>query len=271
MTDPMCHHSLRLAACALLASTVACSDAEPTRPTAPDGSRTAPEVAAMSLSPGYRTTDIDGSIILDAGLLDAGGRAVSGAPVEWTSVDPALATVDQKGNVQPRQAGVARVAARSGRAADTAVVAVLGKKDLLVTVLPGGELRAWRAPGRAVSVPVTIDLMKVGASGDLGSIQLDLTYDPSVLDFVAARPAAKGLAAANLVKPGLVRFAFAATESQGRQRFRLLTLQLRVRKNARPGRVAALGVSFAGRPTSTGLAAYAQPMVVAGRIVVGKR
>jgi hypothetical protein len=264
--------SLVTAIGSLLALAAACSGPVPTDPSS-GGPATSPgpSVASMTLSPGYRTTNTDESIILDASLLDAEGRAISAAPMEWSSVDPALVTVDERGGIHPRQAGVARVAARSGRAADTAIVAVLGERDLLVSVLPGGAVKTRRAPGRAVSVPVTLDLSKVSRSGDLGGIQLDLTYDATLLEYVAARPGLAGAAVVNLVRPGRVRFAFASTDPQGRARVKLLTLHLRVKRGAKTGRTAALGVSILGRPFSTDFEAYRKPRTVVGRIIVAKR
>jgi hypothetical protein len=258
---------------ALLASTVACSgDA-----TAPDFTGLpggdpvdppAPTVAEVSLSPTYRTASPGETVAFTAHLYDAAGRALSGPTVEWSSVDPELLQVDATGRVSPQHAGVGRVVAHSGTAVDTALVAVLGAHDLLVSALPTGTVKASRAPGQEVSIPVTLDLSRVSSAGDLGAIQFDVSFDPAVLEYVSSAVSVAGVAAANLVEPGRVRFAFAGTEAQGKALIPLMTLTLRVKSQAAAGSFSGFAVSFVGQPMSTGFDAYQSPMSVAGTVVV---
>jgi hypothetical protein len=258
-----------------LATTAACSG-DATAPDFTDLTGRTPEptpaqVASVSLSPEYRAAVPGEKIAFKANLFDAEGRSLSGLTVEWSSVDPSLLQVDDAGNVSPQREGVGRVVAHSGQAVDTALVAVLGEKDLLVAALPEGAVKARRAPGQTVSVPVSIDLSRVSTSGDLGSIQFDVTYDASVLEFVSTAANVAGSAAANLVEPGRVRFAFAGTEAQGQAQVKLLTLELKVKSGAAAGSYSSFGISYAGRPTSTGFDAYQSPMTIAGSVVVASQ
>ncbi len=76
-------------------------------------------------------------IVADA--QDAAGAAVGATSVKWTSLNPAVATVDGAGLVTARANGVARVAAEYGGRADTARVEV---KQLVasIAVTPGAPV-----------------------------------------------------------------------------------------------------------------------------------
>jgi hypothetical protein len=100
-------------AAALLAG--ACSDS-----TGPgDGAR------RVVIDPGEGTLQaLQDTLALSAVVTDASGRPLPGVPVEWASLDPAVASVDALGRVVSRDAGTARITASSGTAADTAEVTV---------------------------------------------------------------------------------------------------------------------------------------------------
>jgi hypothetical protein len=191
--------------------------------------------------------------------------------VEWSSVDPSLVQVDAQGTVNPARVGVGRVVAHSGQAQDTAVVAVLGAGDLLVSALPDGGVKASHAAGETVRVPVALDLSRASGNGDLGSIEFDVTFDPKVLEYVSSSTDATGASAANLVEPGRVRFAFAGTDPQGKAQIQLLTLSLKVKADAAAGSFSPLSIVYSGVPTSTGFQVYKSPLTVAGKVVVAKK
>lgn len=274
--NPIHRHSMLALSLALLASSVACSG-DATAPSFTDltGGTTPPPAAApvatVSLSPTYRASSPGEQVAFKASLFDAQGRSVTGASVSWVSADPSLVKVDQAGNVSPQQEGVARVVANAGQAVDTAIVAVLGSQDLLVSALPEGSVKISKAAGQEVSVPVSLDLSRVSPTGDLGSVQFDVTYDPRVLEYVSSAVNVSGAAAANLVEPGRVRFAFAGADPQGQSLVKLLTLSLRVKSGAPAGAYSSLTVTFAGLPTSTGFKSYRSPLTVAGTVLVANR
>jgi uncharacterized protein YjdB len=91
---------------------------------------TQPAVAAVSVSPRQDTIRAIGfTRQLTATARDAQGNVVTGAAISWTSLNPAVATVNSEGNVTAKAAGLALVMAAaagcSGCMADTAGVHVI--------------------------------------------------------------------------------------------------------------------------------------------------
>lgn len=224
--------------------------------------------ARVAVSPAFASVDAGGTTPLRAAALTAAGDTVRGAEIAWSSTAGAVATVGATGTVTGVAEGQARVVARSGTLSDTATVAVLGARTLLSTAFPGAALRADVGAGQTFTVPVVLDLAKVGSDGDLGSVQFDLAFDPAVLQYQSAASTLQGAAETNLASPGRVRFAFAATAPQGSARLTLVTLTFRVAPGAAAGTLAALDLTYTAAPTSTGFAAYDLPVAVDGRVRV---
>jgi hypothetical protein len=227
-----------------------------------------PQVARVAVVPGFATVDAGGTATLRAAALAASGDTVRGAAFTWSATPEAAATVSTAGVVTGVAAGQARVAARTGSFADTATVAVLGARTLLSTAFPGGTIRASVAAGQTFTVPVVLDLSKLGSNGDLGSAQFDLVFDPAVLQYVSAASTLQGAAETNLVSAGRVRFAFAGTSAQGSARPTLATLTFRVAAGAAAGTQTPLDLVYTVAPTSTGFAAYEIPLAVDGVVRV---
>jgi serine/threonine-protein kinase len=95
----------------------------PIEPQAEDPVSPALRVAAIDVSPRTVTLAAGGSAALRATPRDAQGAVVSGATVEWSSSDPAVATVSTAGAVTAVAPGNAAITARSG--ASSAAVAVV--------------------------------------------------------------------------------------------------------------------------------------------------
>ncbi|HEX2188611.1 MAG TPA: Ig-like domain-containing protein [Longimicrobiaceae bacterium] len=224
--------------------------------------------ARVAVAPAFATVDAGGTATLRAAALTAAGDTVRGAEIAWSATPGTVATVGATGVVTGAAEGQARVVARSGTLADTATVAVLGPRTLLSTAFPGTSLRADIAAGQTFTVPVVLDLSKVGSNGDLGAAQFDLVFDPAVLQFDGAASTLQGAAETNLAAPGRVRFAFAATAPQGSARLTLATLTFRVAPGAAAGTQTALDLTYTAAPTSTGFAAYDLPVAVDGRVRV---
>ena len=229
---------------------------------------TAAPVTRVAVVPGFATVDAGGTATLRAAALAANGDTVRSATFTWSATPEAQATVSAAGVVTGVAAGQARVVARSGTLADTATVAVLGARTLLSTAFPGGAIRASVAAGQTFTVPVVLDLSKLGSNGDLGSAQFDLVFDPAVLQYVSAASGLQGAAETNLVSPGRVRFAFAGTSVQGNPRPTLATLTFRVAAGAAAGTQTPLDLVYTVAPTSTGFAAYEIPVAVDGVVRV---
>ena len=87
------------------------------------------------------------TIRLSAEVFDQIGRAMPGAAVAWSSVDPAVASVDSTGLVRAEGAGTAMVTAASGSASGSASVSVMPLTSSVrvtpaeATIGPGDTLR----------------------------------------------------------------------------------------------------------------------------------
>lgn len=90
-----------------------------------DGPEGPDERVMVAITPQADTLNMIGDgLRLEAVVLDASGRILPEAEVEWTSLDGGIATVDGEGRVVGLAEGVARIRAASGAASDTAMVLV---------------------------------------------------------------------------------------------------------------------------------------------------
>ncbi|HET9065707.1 MAG TPA: Ig-like domain-containing protein [Gemmatimonadales bacterium] len=126
--------------------------ATPSDPGDPPQKTPAP-VAMVSVTPSRVTLRVTGSAQLTATTRDAGGHALMGRVVEWTSSSPAVATVSPTGHVLAVTPGTASVTAISELKAGTATITVTLVPVGKVSVHPDSvELH----PG--LSVPLTVTL-----------------------------------------------------------------------------------------------------------------
>ena len=84
----------------------------------------APQPATVTLEPNPAVVVAADTVRLVARVLDERARVISGAPVTWTSGDPAVATVDATGLVTGLREGRASVTATSGPATASAPLTV---------------------------------------------------------------------------------------------------------------------------------------------------
>jgi hypothetical protein len=223
-----------------------------------------PTAARVAIVPGFATVDAGGTSTLRAAALAANGDTIRGATFAWSATPEAQATVSTAGVVSGVAPGLALVVARAGSLADSAVVAVLGARTLVSTAFPGSSIRSTVIAGQTFTIPVVLDMSKLGSNGDLGSAQFDLVFDPAVLQYVSAASTLQGAAETNLVSAGRVRFAFAGTSAQGHPRPTLATLTFRVAAGAAAGTQTLLDLVYTVAPTSTSFAAYEIPLAVDG-------
>ncbi|HEX7050143.1 MAG TPA: Ig-like domain-containing protein [Longimicrobiales bacterium] len=91
-----------------------------------DGGSTDPDLTTrVMLTPQVDTLNALGAaVLLTAQVTDGAGNVVSDAVVEWSSLDPVVATVDSAGRVVARAPGGTGIVAAVGDAADTAQIFV---------------------------------------------------------------------------------------------------------------------------------------------------
>ena len=262
----------QLAALALLFPAAACdgnlTGTEPARLKEEPGSSAA--LASIELSPSFHVVRVGQSKALGVRGLSTDGREIAPPNVHWVAPDSAVVSVGSNGTTRANRMGVGTVIAVAGSIADTATVAALGPQSLLTTAFAGGNIDATARAGQTVSVPVVLDLSSVSSAGDLGSLQFDVRFNPALLQFQSAASAASGASAANEVEPGRVRFAFAASEVQGKDVVTLVTLTFKVPATAAVGAREAIGIEYRVPPTSTSFQKYEMPIAVGGTIQVIK-
>jgi hypothetical protein len=226
-----------------------------------------PTAARVEVSPGFATAAPGAETALQAQAFTADGTRVLFPAIEWTSLHAALA-VTADGRASSAGPGVYRAAAQVNGARDTATVAVLGAASLLSTAFAGGAILADVRAGATVDVPVTLDLSRMGSTGDLGSLQLELRFDPALLALESHTAGAQGALEVFSPSAGVVRAAFAATAPQGTAGVTIVRLRFRVAASAAAGTRSAFTLLYTAAPTSTGFVPYAAPLVVGGRVRV---
>jgi len=230
-----------------------------------------PRAARVDLSPLFTTVSVGSTATVRATATDSAGRSISNPSTSWSSTASSVATVSSTGVVTGVAPGRAGIVARVDNAADTATVAVLGTGSILATAFPGGSIRTDARPGELVSVPVVLDLSRVSANGDLGSGELELAYDTTMLRFETASTSGfNGVVDYNLVSAGRLRAGFAAAAPQGSSSFTLITFVFRVAPGARTGARQDFSLVFdqARRLTSTSFQEYSVPVAIGGRVRV---
>jgi len=104
-----------------------CSNSCPNCPGAP---------AQVVISPGSASVLPGDSLTLAAEVLDANGQLLAGHPVQWQSLDPAVATINDTGNAKGLTVGTARIVATMGGLADTAPFLVVTTSTFSEQVYP---------------------------------------------------------------------------------------------------------------------------------------
>ena len=126
------HRTLRprIAVLALAAAALACDD-EPAGP---------PAIASITINAPAAVVELGDTLRLTATAADARGQAISGAPIGWTSLEPAVAEVDSTGLVTAVEVGDARIVAAAGSHADTVVLTVVAAPRAVVVLAPRNAL-----------------------------------------------------------------------------------------------------------------------------------
>jgi uncharacterized protein YjdB len=219
-------------------------------------------------------------VVLDAGAStnmqtlarDFTGRLIPDPVVTWSSSATGVATITpgtgDGATLRGVAPGTAAIRGQVDAAVDTGWVAVLAPTSLFASAFPGTSPKATAAPGQFITVPVILDLTRVSATGDLGSVQLDLAYDPAVLIYNTTTVLVSGSVNHNVPTPGTYKFAMAHGQPQGTGRLTLANISFRVAPNAPVGAVRALNLTFTAVPTNTNLQPYSIPVTLHGRVRV---
>jgi uncharacterized protein YjdB len=147
----------------------------------------APIPVSLVLHPGDATLGPDGTLVFEASVLDAGGTAIPGSPVTWTTSDPSVVTVASNGRATAVAPGIAEIRAASGPFADTARIEVVAGAPAQLQLVSGADqgglplepldepIRVRLVDGAGFPVP---DAQVFWAASDGGSA----SPDPSTTD-----------------------------------------------------------------------------------------
>ncbi|HEX5724471.1 MAG TPA: Ig-like domain-containing protein, partial [Longimicrobiaceae bacterium] len=102
------------------------------------------------------------SVVLAATVHDGFGNPIPGAPVEWTSLDPDVASASGAGTVVAVGNGTARIEARSDAAADTVMVEVA--QQAVAFRRTGGDLQADTV-GRTLADSLAVQVVDARGHG----------------------------------------------------------------------------------------------------------
>jgi uncharacterized protein YjdB len=224
------------------------------------------------ISPVADTMAVGGSVQFSATTFDSNGNQIS-AGVAWSSSAVGVATVNGSGLAAGVGAGVTSIIATSGAAADTAQLGVAGANSIVSTAFANGSAQATVAAGAQVTIPVTFDMGRVSANGDLGSLALEVSYDSSLFTLVSATSSIAGSPDVNTGTVGKVTFGYINANPLNMSEFDLLTVVLTAKSGVPQGSIGKIGLAFTNDVTSTingGVVTYQPPVAVAGEIVIGK-
>ena len=227
--------------------------------------------ATVVTSPDFTTVDVGGSKVVAAQVRDSSGALIGNPAVTWWSLSAVTATVSGSGltgNVGGVAPGITRVVAQANTAADTTLIASMGPRSLLSTSFVNGIPNATVAPGQIVQIPVVLDMSRVGANGDLGSVQLELQFNGGLLVYQGAVPGVDGNAVFSVPSPGRFRFSFTGAVPQGRSTLTLVTVAFRVPDSAPADANTVLVMNYTSAPASTTGQAYEVPVTAWGRLRV---
>lgn len=93
-------------------------------------------IASIEISPAVATLNVDATRQLEARLTAADGSVLTGRLVEWSTSDPAVATVNADGLVTGEGAGQATITATSEGQSATATITVESRSVLTVLITP---------------------------------------------------------------------------------------------------------------------------------------
>jgi hypothetical protein len=165
----------------------------------------------------------------------------------------------------------------AGRAVPSAAPAALSNdstapapRALRLSALPDGASTLVVKPGERMRLPLVLDLPAAASAAGLGSIGVEVRYDPDILQFdSASTPLAHALVAHQVTAPGHLRLALAATESLGTGPLTLFQLQFTVKPGARAGASQSFQLLVPQAPLDLAFRPYSAPILASGDVRVG--
>jgi hypothetical protein len=143
-------------------------------------------------------------------------------------------------------------------------------RTLRLSALPGGAMTLEAKPGDRIHLPLVLDLP--AAAGGLGSIGVELRYDPDILQLDSASTSlSHALVAHQVTAPGHLRLALAATEPLGTGPLTLYQLQFTVKPGARAGASTSFQLLVPQPPLDLSFHPYPAPTIATGAVRVASR
>lgn len=207
--------------------------------------------------------DVEGDTIPAQLALTFGETRRAGAAV--------LAATGEPGVYRGAALGHATVRAElGGLSSNTVAVAVLGAGELIATAFPDGSQLLRARVGDRVTVPVILDMSRAATLGDLGAVELEIAYNRFAVELKSATPGIAGSIGEGGT-PGRYRLAFASATPTASPRFTVVSLVFEVAATALEGTSVPFTLTFPSAPASTGFAAYPQPVVLNGALLIVPR
>jgi uncharacterized protein YjdB len=216
----------------------------------------------------YAEVDVGKSTSIRVVVTASDGDTLRRPDIEWSVLDGAVASVDATGAIRGTASGTARIVARSGAAADTALLVAVPSNGLIGTAFVSGSPRATARAGDLVTVDISLDLSRASPEGDLGASEFELAYDSTLFTYERVASPASGSVATNPAVRGRVRVAFASTAKQGAGDVVLARISFRTAAAAPEGARRTFGLTFTARPVSTGFTAYLLPVPAAATVII---
>lgn len=148
----------------------------------------------VGIFPGFDGIGVDGTKQFDGSVVDALGNPLSVFPVQWTSRNPSVATVDQTGLVTGVAPGTTVIVVQAvdlpgPQFSDSALFVVPPDGNVIVSTFAVDSVRAFEAAGIGDTVEVAVTaFMYFTPSELLGSYNATLNWDTSVLSFIDVLP-----------------------------------------------------------------------------------
>lgn len=129
--------------------------------------------AHIEILAGTASVHVGETMRLRARVTTSDGRPLTGRSVSWESLDPAIATVDQNGDLRGVGIGVATIRATSDPASNTAEITVSPGPSIQLSAT---QLELTAAGNSTATEQHTVEVTN-GGGGTLGSLGVGVTYD----------------------------------------------------------------------------------------------
>ena len=186
----------KIIACSLFSLLLAScgGDGSPTEPTPTPTPTPTPVATSITLSvTSLSFTSLGETQQLSATVKDQNGATMGGASVSWASSVTSIATVSSSGLVTSVAEGSATITASSGSATSTAAVTVALPN---IAVMVGDSAASSVTVGNQITLPIVVDMSEAGDL-NLASLQVSVTWSPSVVSYVSTTTGTFGSVTAN--------------------------------------------------------------------------